>query len=237
MPAASLTDPEYSATLTYRFNGNYTVALAACDAVPLVIPLGLPEPILRDILSRLDGLLLSGGVDVDPAHYGEEHHPQLGQVDAVRDTTELNLARWALAADLPILAICRGIQLLNVAAGGSLYQDIKAQLPDAARHSYKLAETAWEQPTQRVQVVPGSRLAGILGATEVMTNSFHHQAVKQVGEGFVAVACTADKVIEAIENPSHRFAIGVQWHPEGMFHVDRPARRLFEAFVAACEQN
>lgn len=233
IPAATYTDQEYVATPTNRFNGNYPAALAACGALPLVIPLNLPQEILHDIFQRLDGLCLPGGVDVDPAHYGEAHHPNLGQVDAARDATELTLARWALAADLPILGICRGIQLLNVAAGGSLYQHIPAQLPEAARHDYKLGESAWERPTHRVRVQEGSVLAQALGAAAVQTNSFHHQALHRVAESFQAVAWADDGVVEGVEAPARRFVLAVQWHPEGMFSTDPYARRLFQAFVAA----
>lgn len=234
IPAATHTDQEYVATPTQRFNGHYPTALAACGALPLIIPLNLPEEILYDSFQRLDGLCLAGGVDVDPAYYDEARHPGLGQVDAARDTAELALTRWALAADLPILGICRGIQLLNVAAGGSLYQHIPAQLPQAGRHDFKLAESTWERPTHRVRVQPGSRLARVLDADELPTNSFHHQAVKRVADGFQAVAwAIADGVIEGIEHPARRFALAVQWHPEGMFRSDPHARRIFEAFVKA----
>lgn len=236
IPAATLTDQEYIATPTQRFNGNYPAALAACGATPLIIPVNLPEEALADTFQRLDGLCLAGGVDVDPAHYDEAHHPDLGHVDAARDVTELTLARWALAADLPILGICRGIQLLNVAAGGSLYQHIPAQLPQAARHDYRLAESAWERPTHRVRVHKNSQLARTLGAGEVLTNSFHHQAVKRVAAGFQAVAWTDDGIVEGIEDPARQFTLAVQWHPEGMFRTDPYARRIFEAFVkAACD--
>jgi putative glutamine amidotransferase len=199
----------------------------------MVIPLDLPEETLRSLYERLDGLCLSGGVDVDPQHYGEAPHPRLGNVDRARDATELALARWALHDDLPILGICRGIQVLNVAAGGSLVQDISAQMPGARRHDYALADAPWERCTQTVRVAPDSRLAQILGATIVPTNSFHHQAVKALGSGLTPVAWTEDGVTEAVEDATQRFIIGVQWHPEGMFHTDAAARRLFEAFVSA----
>ena len=233
IPAATYVDQEYVATPTYRFNGNYPAALAACGALPVVIPLKLPDEILREIFARLDGLCLAGGVDVDPAHYGEPMHPALGQVDADRDHAELTLARWALAAALPTLGVCRGIQLLNVAAGGSLYQDVPAQLPEASRHDYKLAETSWESYTHRVRIADGSRLAAILDATEIMTNSFHHQALKRVADGFVVTARADDGMVEGIERPDHPFTLAVQWHPEGMFRSDFYAQRIFEAFVHA----
>lgn len=216
-----------------QFNGNYPAALAASGALPLVIPLGLGEEALRGIFARLDGLCLAGGVDVDPEHYGEARHPALGKVDAARDAVELTLAHWALAADLPVFGVCRGIQLLNVAAGGSLYQDLAAQLPEALRHDLAPDNSPWERPVHRVRVAAASRLAGILGGDELATNSFHHQAVKAPAPGFVPVAWTADGVIEGIEDPSRRFAVGVQWHPEGMYGTDPLARRLFDAFVAA----
>ena len=215
IPAASLVDHEYSATPTYRFNGNYTAALAACGALPLVIPLNLPEDVLRAIYERLDGLCLAGGVDVDPGEYGEPRHPDLGSVDTLRDRTELTLARWALEEDLPVLGICRGIQLLNVAAGGTLYQHIPAQVPEAGRHDHRLQDRAWETPSHGVSIAPQSRLARIVGADEIATNSFHHQSVKDLAPGFQAAAWADDGVVEGIEHPEKPFAVAVQWHPGG----------------------
>ena len=237
IPAAVHERPSAPGAAYYQFNGNYPAALAASGALPVVIPLGLPEDALADLFARLDGLCLAGGVDVDPAHFGEARHPALGHVDAPRDATELTLARWALAADLPIFGICRGIQLLNVAAGGSLYQDLAAQMPAAQRHNFDLADSPWERPVHAVRVAEDSRLAALVGTGEVMTNSFHHQAVKEVAAGFVPSAWTADGVVEGIEAPDHRFALGVQWHPEGMFATDPLARELFAAFVAACRDG
>jgi putative glutamine amidotransferase len=237
IPAAALERPSTPGAAYFQFNGNYPAALAASGALPVMIPLGLPEDALADLFDRLDGLCLAGGVDVDPAHYGEARHPALGSVDAPRDATELMLTRWALAADLPIFGICRGIQLLNVAAGGSLYQDLAAQMPSARQHDYNPADSPWERPVHAVRVVADSRLAALLGTDEVMTNSFHHQAVKEVAGEFVPVAWAPDGVVEGIEAPGHRFALGVQWHPEGMFTTDPLARELFASFVAACRDG
>ncbi len=160
IPAAGLERPSAPGAAYFQFNGNYPAALAASGALPVIIPLGLPEDALADLFDRLDGLCLAGGVDVDPACYGEARHPALGSIDAPRDATELTLARWALAADLPLFGICRGIQLLNVAAGGSLYQDLAAQIPSAHRHDYSLADSPWERPVHAVRVAESSRLAG-----------------------------------------------------------------------------
>jgi len=234
IPAAVLERPSVPGAAYFQFNGNYPAALAASGALPVVIPLGLPDDALADLFDRLDGLCLAGGVDVDPAHYGEARRPALGKVDAARDTTELTLARWALTADLPLFGICRGIQLLNVAAGGSLYQDLATQMPTARKHDYNHTDSPWERPVHAVHVAEGSRLAALLGTGEVITNSFHHQAVKELAGEFVPVAWAADGVVEGIEAPGQRFALGVQWHPEGMFTTDPLARELFAAFVEAC---
>jgi len=233
IPAATLEPPPNPGAPYFQFSGNYPAALAACGALPVIIPLGLPEELLRELFERLDGLLLAGGVDVAPEAYGETPHPALGRVDPLRDATELTVARWALAADLPILGICRGIQSLNVAAGGTLYQDLSAQYAGAIRHAHRPAESPWERPTHRVTVTADSRLATILGVRELPVNSFHHQAVKDPAPGFAVVARAEDGVIEGIERPAGRFVVGVQWHPEGMFRTDPAARRLFAAFVEA----
>ena len=237
IPAASYVDQEYSATPTYRFNGHYPAAIAACEGLPLVIPLNLPEPILRAVFERLDGLCLPGGVDVDPAEYGEASHPDLGSVDYAADRTELLLAKWALEANLPVLGICRGIQLLNVAGGGTLYQHLPAQLPDTQRHDYRLQDSAWETPTHEVRIEPESKLAAAVGKDALRTNSFHHQAVKDVAPGFHATAWAEDGVVEAIESDGRPFAVGVQWHPEGMFRSDTYSRHIFAAFVEACRKG
>jgi len=235
IPAASLDPSPNPGARYFQFSGNYPAALAASGALPVIIPLGLPDELLRELFERLDGLLLAGGVDVAPEEYGETAHPKLGRVDALRDATELTVARWALAADLPILGICRGIQSLNVAAGGSLYQDLAAQFPNAIRHTFTPSESPWEQPTHGVGVTAGSRLASIFGIEHLAVNSFHHQAVKQLAPGFVPTARADDGVVEGIEDPARRFVVGVQWHPEGMFQTDPLARQLFAAFVDATQ--
>jgi putative glutamine amidotransferase len=234
IPSASFEPPSTPGWPQYRYHGNYTHALAAAGGAPIAIPLDLPEATLRTIFERLDGLCLAGGDDVDPACFGETPHPRLGRIDAARDITELTLTRWALAAGLPVFGICRGIQLLNVAAGGTLYQDIAAQLPEADQHSFRLEDSPWERPTQTVRLREGSRLAQIAGAGELRTNSFHHQSVRDGAPGFAITGAATDGIIEVIESAAHPFAVGVQWHPEGMYATDEVSRRLFAAFIAAC---
>jgi putative glutamine amidotransferase len=227
-------DSSHPGVKTFRFNGNYTSAVAAAGGLPIAIPLDLPEDTLIDLYTRLDGLLLAGGGDIDPAHYGEEPHPALGGVDQARDHVDLILARWALQDGKPLLGICRGIQTLNVAAGGTLYQDVPTQYAGAVRHSYDLSESPWERPTHSVRLTANSFLANCLAATELSTNSFHHQAVRQVAPGFNVIGCAEDGLIEAIEDPAApRFTVGVQWHPEAMTRVDMASRRLFATFVEA----
>lgn len=236
IPSASLEPAPTPGAAFYCFNGNYSAALAASGAAPVAIPLNLPEDAIWAIFERLDGLCLSGGVDVGPTHYGEVPEPGLGRVDAARDDTELKVARWALEKDLPVIGICRGIQLLNVAAGGSLYQDLPSQFSEAHVHDYTPGESPWERPTHSVRIADDSALSQILGTRELAINSFHHQAVKQAAPGFRAVAWAEDGVVEGIEDPERRFALGIQWHPEGMFRTDPGARRIFAAFVEAARK-
>ena len=214
--------------------GSYLHAIAGAGGAPVLVPLSLPEAALGTIFERLDGLVLPGGPDVAPAFYGQDPHPELGHVDGELDRTELTLARWAADADRPTLAICRGIQVLNVALGGTLYQDIASQLPDALEH-HRFTSRGYPANDQAhtVTVAPSCRLAAALGAVEVVTNSRHHQAVEGPAPGLAVVAHTADGLIEGVEMPDARFIVGVQWHPENLVDEDPIMHRLFEAFVEA----
>jgi putative glutamine amidotransferase len=210
----------------------YVEAVAIAGGAPVLIPLNLDEGALRAIYERLDGLLLAGGVDVHPRHYGEAVHEKCGEIDEARDAVELTLTRWALVEGLPFLAICRGIQVLNVAAGGTLYQDIASQVPGSLKHDYWPDYPRNLLPHQ-VTVHNDSHLAAILGGTRVAVNSLHHQAVKDLAPRFRIVARADDGLIEAIEGHDHPFALGVQWHPEELVEDAPPTRRLFEEFVSA----
>lgn len=188
-----------------------------------------PEEILND----LDGLLLSGGADIDPRYYGEVVRPEAGvKIDAQRDAAELLLTRAALVSDIPILGICRGIQVLNVAAGGSLHQDLGALPIDAAVHEQPASKKVWEA-AHSVTVTKGSLLASLLGGGQVEVNSFHHQAVKALAPDFAVTAHAPDGVIEAVEHRSRPFVLGVQWHPERMVSHSGIMRKLFEALMDA----
>lgn len=187
---------------------------------------------LRQLFGLLAGLVLPGGADVAPARYGQEPLPCLGEVDPDLDRVELELARWAVEADLPLLGICRGLQVLNVALGGTLYQDIATQRVGALAH--RGAGRPRNELLHPVRLERGSRLAELLGATEFAVNSLHHQAIDQLAGAARAVGWAPDGVIEAIELPDRRFAVAVQFHPEELWPEHEPSRRLFAAFVAAC---
>ena len=214
----------------------YILTLTAAGALPWMIPLvGSDEETLRGIYAELDGVFLPGGADIDPASYGRDPHALCDKTDPARDAVELALARWALADDKPVLGVCRGLQLLNVAAGGTLYQDIAEQRPDAAKHDYfPFGGRNYTRDflAHEVEIVAGTRLASLLGAGRVAVNSMHHQAVRDLAEGFAVSAVAPDGIVEALEGPGS-FVLGVQWHPEALTDNDRGARRLFEAFIAA----
>lgn len=186
------------------------------------------------LLGRLHGLVASGGVDVDPRHFGEEALPEAGvEVDPVRDTAELPLIRAALDSDLPLLGICRGVQIINVALGGTLVQDLSLLGLPVAAHQQRLAGKGLLDLAHAVEIAAGSRLRALLGSERVEVNSFHHQAIRTPAPALVLTARAPDGVIEALEHPGRRFVVGVQWHPERMVPTSSAQRRLFEAFVRA----
>jgi putative glutamine amidotransferase len=214
-------------------NETYLRALVTAGAVPVLLPQLTERSRLRRLFDMLDGLLLPGGGDIDPARYGEARHEKCGPISPELDEVELTLARWAVDEEKPVLAICRGIQVLNVALGGTLYQDIAAQIPGGEEH-VKCLRGPRDFLAHTAAITADSRLAGIVGATSLPVNSLHHQAVKDVGHGLAVVARTPDTLIEALEVPAHPFAIGVQWHPEELVDRDAHSQKLFDAFVVAC---
>jgi putative glutamine amidotransferase len=227
-------DDEHARPGVHVLRDDYVRSVEKAGAVPLVIPPCAPEDAPL-VLERLDGVLLSGGVDIDPALFGEEPHPKLRRVDRRRDDLELALTREALLRDLPMLAICRGIQVLNVASGGTLIQDLPSQLEKGEAHDRPEPRSG---RVHRIQTEPGTRLRGILGEEAFSVNSFHHQAVGRLGEGLVASArCPEDGVIEGLEEPGRRFAVGVQWHPETFWDHEDSFQPLFDAHAEACRSG
>ena len=192
----------------------------------------------RALVNELDGLLLSGGGDVDPVLYGEERHPSVDEAEPGRDEFEIDLARRAMDANLPMLAICRGAQVLNVAAGGTLVQDIPSTLASELAHSLQVPKDA---VAHAVSVSPGSRLADALGpavdaGSLCRVNSRHHQSVGRLGRALVATATAPDGVVEGIESPDADFCVGVQWHPENFWRTGE-FNSLFERFVGAAAER
>lgn len=217
-----------------QYYQNYAHAVREAGGVPLLILLGLDEDALDVLVARLDGLLLAGGGDVDPAFYGQAPHSTLRGVDRARDDLELPLARLALGRGLPILGICRGIQVLNIATGGTLYQDLPTQRPGSLTHGCFQPQFPPDHLAHEVALAPGSLLARIMGQESFWVNSRHHQGVDRLGKGWQAVAHAPDGLVEAMEAPDHPFALGVQWHPENLLRLPEHGLRLFAAFVAAC---
>ena len=211
---------------------SYIGALERAGGIPLIIPL-LGEEDLAQVAAFADGLLLGGGGDVHPSFYGEEPTEWLMGADLERDRVEIFLARKFLELGKPILGICRGVQVLNVAAGGTLFQDILRQRPGSNPHSFMPPDFPPDHIAHTVTLKPDSLLASILGCSSLGVNSRHHQAVKDVAPGFEAVAWAEDGLIEAIEKADKNpFALGVQWHPENF--SGPPMAKIFEAFVKSC---
>jgi gamma-glutamyl-gamma-aminobutyrate hydrolase PuuD len=214
----------------------YTSYIAALEYAGLAAVLVTPEhsaASVRAILSAVDGLVLSGGEDVDPIHYGEEARVELDCVYPERDAMEFEALRCALERDIPVLGICRGQQVLNVALGGTLIQDIPTEVPGALGHSQ---DGGWDRRAHDVFVEPDSLLCRITGSRKLHINSFHHQAVREPAPGLRVTARSEDGIIEAVESESYRWLLGVQWHPERLeaSESDRdPDRLLFDAFGAA----
>lgn len=217
-------------------NNAYLRAVQQAGGVPILLPPHLDDRALDALWARLDGLLLTGGGDVDPARFtAEPRHPTVDLVSEARDRLEIALTERALHDQRPLLAICRGIQVLNVALGGSLHQDIAAETGSTIAHSQAAPR---HRPTHAVKVMgEGTRLGEMLGAGEVDVNSMHHQAIKRLGRGLRDVAWAPDGIIEGVElvADARGFVVGVQWHPEELAPHDQTARNLFRALVASAE--
>jgi putative glutamine amidotransferase len=204
--------------------------------LPVLIAPGLDAASIQQLASMLDGLLLPGGVDVDPKRYGEDPHPTTN-VNADLDTLEFDLLAAVTQRDLPVLAICRGCQVLNVAHGGTLWQDVPSQLPSRLIHPQR--GVSRDHEAHALQLEPGSTLTTILGTSDLPVNSFHHQAVHEPGRGLAVVGHAPDGIVEAIEasDPASPFRIGIQCHPEGMVESHPVWQQLFRAFVHAAGQR
>ncbi|MFQ3535541.1 MAG: gamma-glutamyl-gamma-aminobutyrate hydrolase family protein [Aggregatilineales bacterium] len=233
--------PHYeNGTLFYGLMPSYVRSVAEAGGLPVLIVPTLDETTLRQTYERMDALLMAGGADVDPRHYGMEMTPKVYGVDPQRDQAELSMIRWAAQDDKPLFGICRGCQMMNVALGGTLYRDIPSEYPDFRGVNHSLSgAVARKQPAHQVDIFANSRLAAAMAvpAGHLAVNSMHHQAVCSVAPSLKVSALSEDGIIEAIELPQARFFIGVQWHPEELLQSEIESRaameRLFKAFVEA----
>lgn len=214
-------------------NHDYVKSIEKSGGIPVILPVNNDADELASILSRLDGIVLSGGSDIDPLLYGEDPLPKLGFVFKEVDTFYDTLIHKAAQLHVPIFGICKGIQAINVAFGGTLYQDLEAQKGNVYKHTQ---QTPREIPSHRITIKKDSYLS-FLGE-RILVNSFHHQAIKEVAPGFKVSAHAADGVVEAIESMEEGFILGVQWHPEMMAsHDDQSMLKLFEKFNTICQKG
>jgi putative glutamine amidotransferase len=220
-----------------RADLDYVDGVAGAGGVPVVLPPTGDETAAETVIRSLDGLLLSGGSDLDPGYYGEEPVPELGVTLPERDAFEMTLVELALRRGMPVFGICRGMQVLNVALGGTLYQDLPSQWErDVLKHRQ---DTPKWQPTHEVRVEDGSYVAGVMDRGVVKVNSYHHQGVKDLARGLLATGRSSDGVVEAVESVdvSERWLLGVQWHAEAMRGAGPQQESLFEAHVLAAKRH
>lgn len=206
----------------------YLDAITDAGGVPLVLPVTAPLNNINRLLNLCDGLLLPGGGDIDPLLFGEQPHPLNGEISPEADAAELYAAKMALEKDLPILGICRGAQVINVAAGGTVCQDIGQEIKNPIKHKQEAPK--W-YPTHTVTPVKGTLMAKLCNSTSIKVNSFHHQMIGKPGKDIRVSAYAPDGVIEAIEHKNKKFVLGVQYHPEIMYKTDCYARKIFEEFI------
>ena len=210
---------------------HYSEMIVAAGGTPLILSPDGDEEDVERVVDALDGILFAGGADVDPHLYGQEHTKELTQTEPLRDAYEPVLYRKAYEADIPVLGICRGTQFLNVMHGGTLYQDIATALPGSYEHDML---APYDVPSHGLLVYEDNPLRDILGTSQCSVNSAHHQALCEVGEGLEVTARSTDGIIEGIWDPSRRWMLGVQWHPEFVYANDEKELALARAFVDAC---
>jgi len=217
----------------YGQTSSYSTAIIRAGGSPIILPLTTDEQALGDIYSHLDGILIAGGNDIDPTLYSQAVGKETKDISKLRDNVEAQLLNWSKNDNKPLLAICRGMQLLNVIRHGSLHQHISGA-PTAFDHTSSIQSEDIDNLAHILKVSPSSQLSKILGSGEISANSLHHQAIDKLGDDLQAVAWAEDGVIEAIEDPNQRFLIGVQCHPELLENnAEKRWRKLFAAFITA----
>jgi len=229
-PVIGITPSQQNDFREIVLNKDYAEAIRVAGGLPVVLPIpgSMLDIMVKEYINVIDGLLLSGGMDLDPLSWGEEPLPGLRGIDPERDLFELTLVKEAINNGKPVLGICKGCQLLNIATGGTLYQDLSSRDKESLQHEQKAPR--W-YPTHNIIIEKDSLLYSILGREKIRVNSFHHQAIKEVGPDFKIVAISSDGVIESVEKKNGSFVLGVQWHPEAMWQQDENALKLFQKLV------
>lgn len=217
----------------HTLGNDYLQAVIQAGGVPVILPIGVDSNV-DQLVEMIDGLVVTGGGDIDPTLFGEEPHPNLGMISPGRDSFELAIIRKIVKENKPLLAICRGIQILNIALGGDMYQDIYTQMnSELIQHSQKATRA---HLSHFVSATENSLLADLVGTTKFKVNSYHHQAVRNVPKPLVVSGVASDNVIEAIESSEHKFILGVQWHPEALAsNGDEISQRIFSRFIEKCK--
>lgn len=235
-PLIGLTPNHDPATGDISIRPTFLRALKSAGAIPVLLPLEYSAEDMSRLVDTLDGFIFTGGPDVHPFYFGEDTHECCGKVSPVRDSMELGLLSLVMKAGKPILGVCRGMQLINIGLGGTIYQDIKNLFPNASSIAHN-QPFAYEIPAHTVNVEPGTKLSSITGLSDggsLKVNSMHHQAVKAIAPGLTISAYARDGLIEAMEHPEYPYLVAVQWHPEYLWEQDLDALRLFQSFVGAC---
>ncbi len=211
----------------------YMDGIAQAGGVPIILPLNADDADIERLFRIIDGLLLTGGPDMDPSFYGEAKDEKCGEIDAMRDAVEQKYFNKAMSLDMPVFGICRGLQVINILMGGTLYQDLPTQFtsPNAENHRQTASR---DTLTHKVTLVQSSPLYALLEAEKLPVNSFHHQGVRQLAPGLLPAAIAEDGLVEALYAPHKSFVQAVQWHPECCFETDEPSRKIFRAFINAC---
>ncbi len=234
LTATFCTHPTYEMRMA-ALGQRYISAIRAAGGLPFLIPGDTPPEEAPALLAALDGLLLTGGGDIAPQRYGGEPHPAVYGLRPSRDALEIALVREAITRGKPFLGICRGVQVLNVALGGTLYEDLPSQYPHALRHRSD-DKTEREMLAHGVRLAAGSRLARLFGTEHLEVNSLHHQGVRDVASGLQATAWADDGLVEALEVPGHPFGLAVQWHPEWLYQKYPQHAAIFRALVEAAQE-
>lgn len=219
---------------SYWMLPGYMKGIEEAGGLPVMLPLTSDLDEIRQLSEEMDGYLFSGGPDIEPSLYGEEKRPACDVCCDLRDAMEIPLFHAVYEKDKPIFGICRGIQLINTALGGTLYQDLPSEHPSDTVHRQTIPP---ENPTHSVTLIADTPLCTVIGSDTMMVNSCHHQAVKTLGKGLCVMGVSEDGIIESVYAPEKYFVQAVQWHPESMHHVDENSRKLLRHFVKACEEQ